>query len=95
MNLRKLAYGEPCDVRLPVCNNDPATTVLAHVRIIGVSGMGIKAPDFLGAHACAACHDVYDRRVPTELEREFVELAFLRGMVRTQAKLIRTGKVSL
>jgi hypothetical protein len=43
MNLRKAARGRGCMIRLPgICNHNSETTVLAHVRLAGVSGMGIK-----------------------------------------------------
>jgi hypothetical protein len=53
----------------------------------GVSGMGMKADDLLGAWACSACHDAIDRRSHPELERDYVRLAHLEGMVRTIAQL--------
>ncbi len=91
-DLRKLARGRPCQVRLEgVCNGDPSTTVLAHVRMVGVSGMGRKAPDILAAYACSSCHDAIDRRAHLDLEREHVRLAHLEGVMRTQALLIREG----
>lgn len=86
MNLRKAAAHRVCQVRLPGCMNEPC--VLAHVRLIGVSGMGIKAPDLLGAHACDNCHRAYDQRGRGQIADE-VELAFLRGVVRTQSMLIK------
>lgn len=88
MKLRKAAQGRECMVRLPdICNHNPETTVLAHVRLAGVSGMGIKADDLLGAWACSACHDAIDRRSNMDLDRDYVRLAHLEGMVRTIAKL--------
>lgn len=76
-----------------VCCGDPETTVLAHVRMQGISGMGLKAPDQLGAHACHACHTACDTGQwnGQRFEREFVELAFLRGVIRTQYALIKEG----
>lgn len=92
-NLRKLARGRECQVRLPCCNGNPETVVLGHVRMIGVSGMGLKAPDQLGAWTCSACHQAADslQYNGERYEREFVELAFLRGVIRTQYALIREG----
>ena len=88
MKLRKAAQGRECMVRLPgICNHNPETTVLAHVRLAGVSGMGIKADDLLGAWACSACHDAIDRRSNMDLDRDYVRLAHLEGVVRTIAKL--------
>ena len=51
-DLRALARGKDCQVRTPLCNFNPETTVLAHLRLIGISAMGKKAPDILGAHCC-------------------------------------------
>lgn len=88
MNLRKKARGRECTVRLPaICNHNSETVVLAHVRLAGVSGMGLKADDLLGAWACSACHDTIDRRANTDLDRDYVRLAHLEGMVRTIAQL--------
>ena len=70
-----------------ICNHNSETTVLAHIRLPGVSGMGLKADDLLGAWACSACHDACDRRSRTDLERDYVRLAHLEGMVRTIAQL--------
>jgi len=81
-------------VRLPdICNHNSETTVLAHIRLSGVSGMGIKADDLLGAWACSACHDAVDRRFRTDLDRDYVRLAHLEGMVRTIAQLRKEGLI--
>lgn len=94
MKLRKAARGRECMVRLPgVCNHNPETTVLAHVRLAGVSGMGMKADDLLGAWACSSCHDAIDRRGHLDLERDYVRLAHLEAMVRTIAVLRKEGLV--
>jgi hypothetical protein len=89
-NLRKAAAYRPCQVRLQGCMSEPC--VLAHVRLIGISGMGLKAPDALGCHACDNCHRAYDQRGRGEAADE-VELAFLRGVMRTQATLIKEGLI--
>ena len=70
-----------------ICNHNPETTVLAHIRLPGVSGMGLKADDLLGAWACSSCHDACDRRSNTDLDRDYVRLAHLEGMARTIAQL--------
>lgn len=94
MNLRNLARGQTCQVRLPdICNHNPETTVLAHVRMAGIAGMGMKAPDLIGAWACSACHDAIDRRAHTNLDRDYVRLAHLEGMARTINELIKLGKI--
>jgi hypothetical protein len=93
--LTKLARGKECQVRLPgVCNFDSATTVLAHYRMIGVSGMGMKAPSLIGAWACSDCHDAVDRRRYMDLEFDFVRLAHAEGVMRTQVKLIELKAIT-
>ena len=88
MNLRKQAKGRGCTVRLPgVFNHNSETVVRAHIRMPNISGMGLKADDLLGAWACSACHDAIDRRAHTDLDRDYVRLAHLEGMVRTIAQL--------
>ena len=94
MNLRNAAKGRECQIRIPeVCNRNNETTVLAHYRQIGISGMGMKAPDLLGAWACSDCHDAVDRRRHTDLDFDFVRLCHLEGVIRTQAKLIEEGLI--
>ena len=64
--LRKAAQGQGCTLRLPCCNHDPETTVLAHIRMFGWAGMAQKPPDYLAVFACSACHDAIDRRSSEE-----------------------------
>ncbi len=81
-------------VRIPeVCNHNSETVVLAHYRLAGVSGIGMKSPDILGAWACSACHDAIDRRAHTDLDRDYVRLLHLEGMARTIAQLNREGLI--
>lgn len=88
-NLRKLAKGQVCEIRLPgICNGNPETTVLAHVRMIGLSGTGLKSPDLFAAYACSDCHDAVDGRTNYGLSAFERRLALLEGVIRTQAKLI-------
>ena len=62
MNLRQFAKGKPCQVRAPnVCNWNPETTVLAHIRR-RTPGMGRKPNDLVAVHACSDCHDLIDGR---------------------------------
>ena len=83
--LRKLAKGRDCKIRLPgVCNFNPETTVLAHYRLAGISGMGLKSPDLLGAWACSDCHAYVDTHKDDSTAR-----AFLEGVMRTQAQLVK------
>jgi hypothetical protein len=92
MKLRKEARGRGCMVRIPdVCNHNSETVVLAHYRLAGVSGIGMKSPDVLGAWACSSCHDAIDRRAHTDLDRDYVRLLHLEGMARTLAQLNQEG----
>lgn len=95
MNLRALARDKPCMVRIPgICNGNPETTVLAHARIIGISGMGIKAPDIFGAWACSACHDYVDNRRANSAGAVQRRLDLLEGVIRTQYELLQLGYLS-
>jgi hypothetical protein len=95
MNLRKYAEGKDCQVRIPgVCNHNSETTVLAHFRASGVSGMSLKSPDLCASWACSNCHDAIDRRGFMELDKEYVRLCHLEGVIRTQALLIERGIVT-
>lgn len=93
--ITKSARMENCQVRIPqVCNWRPETVVLAHANGSAAGkGMWDKAPDYLGAYACSACHDLYDRRtpLPSHLTREEVDLAFADGVFRTQRILEEKG----
>ena len=94
MNLRQFARGRECQVRIPgICNRDPATTVLAHIRMSGITGIGMKARDELGAWCCSACHDAIDGRKKTSHSRDYLRLAHLEGMLRTFAILSDEGVI--
>jgi len=93
-DLRQLARGRECEVRLPgICNHNPETTVLAHYRLSGLSGMGIKPLDIIAAYSCSCCHDAADRRTHMELDRDYVRLALAEGVMRTLAILVKEGKL--
>ena len=96
MNLRKLAQGRDCQVRLQtVCNFNPETTVLAHYRLHGLSGIGMKSPDLFGAWACSDCHDAIDGRRRTVFSPSEIAQAHLEGVIRTQHALILEGVIKL
>lgn len=78
-------------IRVPgICNYSSETTVLAHVRMIGISATSMKAPDWFASWACSDCHDYVDsRRLDGDpLARRHM---LLEGMVRTQHELLREG----
>ncbi len=91
--LTKAARGRDCQVRLPGCPNDTDTTVLAHYRLAGTCGMGMKPNHLQGAWACAYCHDRIDQRAKCELVREELRLYHAEGVMRTIDTLTREGKV--
>lgn len=95
MNLRKEAKGRGCMVRIfGICNHNSETVVLAHIRIAGVSGMGMKSPDLIGAWACSACHDELDGRTrKSGLTRDELRLAHFEGMARTIMQLHKEGLI--
>ncbi|HAW8060225.1 TPA: DUF1364 family protein [Escherichia coli] len=82
-----------CQVRIPgVCNGNPETSVLAHIRLTGLCGTGTKPPDLIATIACSACHDEIDRRT------HFVDAAYakecaLEGMARTQVIWLKEGVI--
>jgi len=86
-NLRRAAKGQICMVRLPsVCNFNRETTVLAHYRLAGVSGIGMKSPDWMGAWACSDCHRAIDSG-SSLYSREQLKLAHAEGIFRTLAAM--------
>lgn len=93
--ITKSAEGMPCQIRLiGICNHDSRTTVWAHGNGSAAGkGIGMKSHDLLGAYACSACHDVYDRRVPAPdvFSRDQIELAFWEGHARSLVLLIERG----
>ena len=83
-NLRQSARGMPCMIRVPgICNGNSDTTVLAHYRLSGYCGIGIKPPDEMAAWACSACHDAVDFRIKTPFTRDELRLMHAEGVMRT------------
>ncbi|MEQ6971027.1 DUF1364 domain-containing protein [Pectobacterium polaris] len=92
-NLKKAARGRDCQVRIPgVCNFNPETTVLAHYRLAGTCGTGIKPDDIQGAWACSSCHDEIDRRT-RHIDTETARHLHAEGVMRTLAILIGEEKI--
>lgn len=98
MNLRREARNRPCMVRIAGCTGGGEDTVLAHYRLAGTCGVGIKPPDILGAWACHYCHGIIDGRIKPEpymvdIERLDTQLAHADAVLRTQYQLIQEGKL--
>lgn len=93
--LRTAARGQECTVQLhPYCLwGFTETTVLAHAPS-ELKGMGNKSPDWWGADACSACHDLVDgrQRVP-DLTAEEIYRAHIRGVFRTLQRRIEGGLI--
>lgn len=86
MNLRAEASERDCQIRLEGCTN--MGVCLCHFRLIGISGLGLKSPDLIGAWGCSHCHAIVDSDKSPE-----VQLDFAKGVFRTQNILIKEGRV--
>lgn len=92
MTLRQLARGRACLIRLPgFCTGGGEDTVLAHYRLAGTCGMGMKPPDVNACPACMTCHDIADGRRKTNFSRDFVRFAHAEGCLRWNAWLAEQG----
>jgi hypothetical protein len=87
-DLRKMAHGQECYLRLPMhCNGNPETVVLAHIRRGGIAGVGQKPCDYAAMPMCSGCHDVFDGRAPTPLQKTLIDAEALRGLVQWLSKV--------
>jgi hypothetical protein len=91
------AKGQPCSARFPgICNGNPETTVWAHLNggAFG-KGLGVKAHDVLGFHACFACHSYLDVGHGTRpiLSNDTLLECVLSAVCETYVRLIRAGIV--
>jgi hypothetical protein len=91
------AKGQPCSARFPgICNGNPETTVWAHLNggAFG-KGLGVKAHDVLGFHACFACHSYYDTGHGTKawLDNDTLLECVLSAVCETYVRLIVAGIV--
>jgi len=76
---------------------DTETVVLSHYRLAGICGIGLKPPDLIGAWGCAYCHNLCDGRANRNvlsMTYNEVRLYHAEAVLRTQAILIKEGKVS-
>ena len=90
--IRESARGQQCQIRLVgICNHNPDTVVLAHYRMAGTCGIGMKPNDIQAAYACSQCHDASDGRLKTDLSPDEIRTAFVEGVMRTQQILIKQG----
>lgn len=94
-DLRKLARNRECQIRVPShCLRDTFTVVLCHYRLAGLSGMGIKSPDWCAAYGCFNCHQIVDGQKNSEFSHVERRLMLAEGVFRTQQILIDEGVLS-
>ena len=87
MNLRKLAHGKDCLLRLPgICNGNSETTVLCHIKR-GWYG-SLKPPDVIAVWGCSDCHDVVDRRRGNPWSEEELDSMILRALCEQLSKYV-------
>ena len=80
MQLEKLARGQQCYMRLPgVCNGDPETTVLCHIRRGNLGGIELKPAPVCAVPMCFDCHNAYDSRTRTKYSRTELDAEALRA----------------
>lgn len=90
--LRDSAKGQPCTLEIVgVCNHDPATVVLAHIRD-ETKGMGKKALDISACFACSSCHTHLDEQW---LPSGWASWYSLRALQRTQKIWFDMGLLSV
>ena len=91
--LRASARGERCTVRIPgICDGGGETTVLAHLPAPGLPAAR-KVTDISACFACAACHDVIDRRMRCDWPSRDADLR--RATVETQTRWIAKGLMTV
>lgn len=93
--ITQAARGKECQIRIPgICNGNNETVVLAHYRLTGHCGTGLKPPDYMGAFACSACHDEIDRRT-RYISNEEAHYYHAEGVMRTQKILEQLGLINV
>ena len=84
--VRRFADGQTCTLGMPWCNNDPATTVLCHSRMVGFNGTAQKPPDYMGYHGCSECHRRENEASPEDI---------FRATMRTIGRLYDAGIITV
>lgn len=88
-DLRNYARGKSCYLRLPGCSHDPEQTVLAHLRIGGIAGTGIKPPDICALPLDDHCHAIVDGRKKSGMKKADIQADLLRAQNQWLADLWR------
>lgn len=69
---RRDARGRQCLMNVAtVCNYDPDTTVLIHLRWLGDCGTGLKPGDWQAVHGCSECNRWTDSPTPRERDDDY------------------------
>ena len=93
--IRKSAKGEDCCLQIhPYCNGNPETVVLCHINS-EAKGWALKSPDWWAVYGCSSCHDIIDGRRSVDLDRDEIMSCIMRGLFRTQSKLMEKGLISV
>jgi hypothetical protein len=80
-SFESLARNQQCYMRLPgVCNGNPETTVLAHIRRGNLGGTGLKPVSIFAVPMCFDCHNAYDARCRTKYSRTELDAEALRAL---------------
>lgn len=88
--IRNAAKGEQCTIQfLGICNNNPETTVLAHIHDEQF-GMAQKADDTSACFACSSCHSALDTHQHGLSEADLFK-TLLRALQRTVRRLVQNG----
>jgi len=96
--VRRAAEGAPCTVQIPgACDGGGATSVLAHLRMLGGGGVGMKPDDIDSVIACDGCHSCIDSRrpMPAGYSRHDLGEMLLRAHCRTVRYLVEQGVMSV
>jgi hypothetical protein len=80
-------------MRLPgICNFNPETVVLAHIRRGVLGGTGRKPNDLTAVLACSACHDELDHRT-NRFPPELMDRYLIDGWARTIDIWVKEGLI--
>ena len=94
--ITKFAEGKECTMRVPgVCNGNPETSVWGHLNSTRWgAGKGIKSNDLCGLIVCSSCHDLLDRRVKTNHDRQQVMYWAFEGHMESLTMLVKAGIIA-
>lgn len=92
-NLRNLARGQACQLRIPGCSPGPENekVVLCHLRRGGIAGGAQKPSDLAAIPMCHHCHSIYDGQVKSHHSRAQLDSDALRGLCQWLSRLEREG----